>query len=312
MVAEGGVMSQSPVIIDWDRPKAEAFGRAALSFRHDLDERAMFSRDALVEVLDRYPRERLGVFTMGEDPVDWRTWRRGTADGLTGEQLMRAAEEGRIWLNLRAMNQVLDSYRSLAGEIFGDLEANVPGLKTFRHDVGLLISSPRAHVFYHFDAAPVTLWQIRGQKRMWVYPVSRPYISEEQIEGLVLGERAEQVPYDSAWDSSAEIHDLTPGVMVSWPQNAPHRLVNGDMLNVSLSIEHLTPSALMRTSVLYANGLMRRGLGVRPRLREGYGAANLAKFALARAVKSVRRPIPARMPITFSLDPALPGVPQAI
>jgi hypothetical protein len=312
MVAEVGAMSQSPVIIDWDKPKAEAFGRAALSFRHDLHERAMFSREALVEVLDRYPRERLGVFTMGEDPVDWRTWRRGTADGLTGEQLMRAAEEGRIWLNLRAMNQVLDSYRSLVGEIFGDLEANVAGLKTFRHDVGLLISSPRAHVFYHFDAAPVTLWQIRGQKRMWVYPASRPYISEEQIEGLVLGERAEQVPYDPAWDSGAQIHDLTPGVMVSWPQNAPHRLVNGDMLNVSLSIEHLTPSALMRASVLYANGLMRRGLGVRPRLREGYGAANLAKFALARAVKSVRRPIPARMPITFSLDPALPGVPQAI
>lgn len=312
MVAEVGIVSAPRVITDWDSPKVQAFGREAQSFRHELHERPMFSRDALVEVLDRYPRERLGVFTMGEDPVDWRTWRRGVANGLTGDQLMRAAEEGRIWLNLRAVNHVLDSYQALAREIFSDFEANVPGLKTFRHDVGLLISSPRAHVFYHFDAVPVTLWQIRGEKRMWVYPPAAPYVSDEQIEGLVLGERAEQVPYDPDWDAGARICDLTPGVMVSWPQNAPHRLVNGDMLNVSLSIEHMTPSALMRASVLYANGLMRRSLGARPKLEEGYGPTNLAKFGLARLVKAVRRPQPKRMPVTFSLDPSRPGVPQAV
>ncbi|HTI65999.1 MAG TPA: hypothetical protein VL460_00480 [Caulobacteraceae bacterium] len=276
-----------PLIHDWSDAKAEAFGRETLAFRHGLHERAMFSDEGLVEVLDRYPRDKLGVFTMGEDPVEWRTWRRGTAEGLSGAELLEAVKSGRIWLNLREVNAVLDSYAGLAREIFGDIEAHT-GVKTFRHDVGLLISSPNAQVFYHLDATPVTLWQIRGQKRMWVYPRQAPFVTDEEIERIVLRETAEQFPYRPEFDAGAQVQEMTPGVMVSWPQNAPHRLVNGPTLNVSLSIEYLTPPAMLRANVIYANGLMRRRLGARPRLSDGYTPANLAKFGLARTAKALK------------------------
>ncbi len=78
-------------------------------------------------------------------------------------------------------------------------------------------------------------------------------------------------------------------MMVSWPQNAPHRLVNDDCMNVSLSIEHQTPEAVLRANVIYANGIMRRRFGSRPQLQDGFNAANLAKFGLARAVKAARK-----------------------
>ncbi|HTK34273.1 MAG TPA: hypothetical protein VL358_03155 [Caulobacteraceae bacterium] len=291
-----------PLIQDWDAAKAAAFGRETLAFRHDLHHRPMFEDGGLIEVLDRYPRDKLGVFTMGDDPVAWRSWRRGTAEGLTGSELMEAVKAGRIWLNLREVNSVMDSYAGLAREIFGDIEAHT-GVKTFRHDVGLLISSPCAQVFYHLDATPVTLWQIRGEKRMWVYPRQAPFVTDEEIERIVLRETAEQFPYRPEFDAGAEVHEMTPGVMVNWPQNAPHRLVNGPMVNVSLSIEYLTPAAMLRANVIYANGVMRRRLGARPKLAEGYTPANLAKFGLARTAKALKlQTTVAKTPPSFRLS----------
>ena len=52
------------------------------------------------------------------------------------------------------------------------------------------------------------------------------------------------VVLDGFIDREAQVFDLTPGRMVTWAQNAPHRIENGPMLNVSLSIEFMTPPAL--------------------------------------------------------------------
>ena len=175
--------------------------------------------------------------------------------------------------------------------------------------MGLLISSPNAQVFYHLDATPVTLWQLRGEKRMWVYPRQAPFVTDEEIERIVLRETAEQFPYRPDFDAGAQVHEMTPGVMVSWPQNAPHRLVNGPMLNVSLSIEYLTPAAMLRANVIYANGVMRRRLGARPKVAEGYTPANLAKFGLARAAKALKlqKATAVKTAPSFRLQPGRPG-----
>ena len=214
------------VVTDWTAEKAEAVGRETVRFQHALQDRPMFSDEALIAVLDRYPREKLGVFTMGADPVEWKTWKRGAAPDLTGRELWQAVQAGRIWLNLREVNHFIESYADLAREIFGDIEAHT-GTRTFRHDVGLLISSPNAQVFYHLDATPVTLWQIRGEKTMWVYPRQEPFVSDQEIERIVLREQAEQFAYRPEWDASAEVVDMLPGVLVSWPHVVANEPSNG-------------------------------------------------------------------------------------
>jgi hypothetical protein len=82
------------------------------------------------------------------------------------------------------------------------------------------------------------------------------------------------------------------------------------MLNVSLSLEFMTPAALMRANVIYANGLLRRRLGARPKLEAGLTPANLGKLALARAVKAagLQKAQERVLPTTFTLDRARPGV----
>ena len=296
------------IISDWTQEKARAFSRETLAFRHGLHERPMFDEAGLVSLLDRYPRDKLGVFTMGEDPVDWGSWRRGEAGNLSGQELLDAAKAGRIWLNLRKTNDYLPDYAELEREIFAEKEAQVPGLRTFKSDLGMLISSANAQVFYHLDVPLVSLWQLRGRKTVWVYPVADPYIAEPQLERIVLKETAEQFAYNPAWDAGATAFEMEPGVMVTWPQNAPHRIENGPMLNVSLSIEFMTPPAVMRANVLYANGVLRK-TGARPRLQAAPHPAALAKIALARGVKAsgLSRTFQKNLASTFRVDPAAPN-----
>ena len=293
---------------EFDDLTRRQFGQLPQCFRHTLHQREMFGDAALADVLDRYPRDRLGIFTMGSDPVDWRSWRRGCAGDLPGAELLDAVRQGRIWLNLRAANLHLEDYDALSGEMFGALQDLVPGLKTFRRDVGLLISSPRAHVFYHLDIPRVTLWHLRGDKRVWVYPARQPFIGDEALERIVLKESAEQFDYDPGFDRQAAVFDLKPGDMLHWPQNGPHRIVNGDTMNVSLSCEFMTPGALIRANALYADGLMRRRWGRTPKRRPDAHPASLAKFVFARVAKAVGlKPAPPDpLPPSFQVDPGAP------
>lgn len=296
-------------IASWPSDAQARFSRETLVVPHNLHTRAMFDDTGLASLLDRYPRDRLGVFTMGADPVDWRSWQSGDAGDLTGVELLAGVKAGRIWLNLRATNHYLDDYAALSDEIFASKEANVKGLKTLKHDLGVLISSPNAQVFYHLDSALVSLWQIVGTKTVRVYEPNAPYARPEQIEAVILRETSEQIPFDPAWDEAALEIKLEPGMMVTWPQNAPHRIVNGPMINVSLSVEFMTPQALLRANVIYANGVLRRRFGMSPAIQQGLDPRALAKFGLARGFKmlNLQKAHESKLLKTFDLAKAIPA-----
>jgi hypothetical protein len=275
------------LVSDWTTESKAAFAQRGQAFRHTLAERPMFSDEGLASVLERYPRDRIGVFTMGSDLTDTSTWRRGSAGKLSGDQLLAAVKTGRLWLNLRDTDKHLPDYADLLREIVAEKEQAL-GTRILKPDLGLLISSPQAEVFYHLDVPLSSLWQIRGEKSFRLYPRAPPYVADAQIERFVLREAEGQFDFDPLWDADAEQFVLTPGVMVAWPQNAPHRISNGPMMNVSLSMEFMTPAALLRANILYANGLMRRWWGWRPRVQTRLGPAALAKIVLARTLKTVR------------------------
>lgn len=296
--------------IQWPEDVSARFAQETLVVHHDLHKREMFNDAGLESLLDRYPRDKLGVFTMGADPVDWRSWQSGKAGDLSGAELLAGVHAGRIWLNLRAANHYLEDYAALSDEIFANKEGHIKGLKTLKHDLGVLISSPNAQVFYHLDSALVSLWQIRGTKFVRVYDPKAPFARPEQIEAVVLRETAEQIPFDPAWDDAAQSITLEPGMMVTWPQNAPHRIVNGPMVNVSLSLEFMTPQALLRANVIYANGVLRRRFGMEPQIQKGFDPRALTKFGLARAFKAInlQKAHQYKLPISFDLTNSIPGV----
>jgi len=275
----------SAVVTHWDPEEVAGFERRLIDFRHTLHERPMFSDEGLAAILSRYPREALGVFTMGEDLEDWQSWRRGSAGAMTGERLLGAVQEGRLWLNLRHADEHLPEFTDLCAEIAAEKE-RVFKTKVLNRDLGLLISSPNARVFYHLDVPLSSLWQVRGQKRIWFYPRTEPYVQPAWLERCVHGTAEGQMPFKPEWDDIAESRTLNPGDMITWAQNCPHRVDNGAMMNVSVSMEYMTPRARVRANVLHANGLLRSRLGWTPKIQARPGPAMAAKLALAAAHKA--------------------------
>jgi hypothetical protein len=274
-------------------------GKGRVIGNHDLAKRD-WSDAQLARLIDAYPREKLGVFLTADDPCNPQSWRRGRAGELSGAELLTRVHEGRIWLNMRQSNLHLPDLAAIEGEIVADVRRDAPGLRTFKRDLGLLISSPRAQVLYHFDIAMVALFHLRGQKRFYLYPAAAPHLTQQMVEKAVLRETHEMLQFDPAFDRAAEMLDLLPGQFVSWPQNAPHRIVNGPDLNVSLSLEFMTPRAVLRANQHYANGVLRRH-GHQPALAGDYTPMGLGKALLARVMKAAK-PKPGSEPWTPQFD----------
>ena len=284
----------------------EDFGHKPLGFGHNLHQREMFSDKGLERLLDQYPRDGFNIYTMNDDPhTGKRVFRKGIAGEASGAEILHAIRRGRLWLNLRAVNNHLENYDELCHEMFGELEDIVPRLRTLRRDCGVLISSPNARVFYHLDVPLVTLWQLRGEKTFYVYPQEEPFVSDEQIEAIVLRQNEEEIDYLPEFESRAVRYDLKPGMMVTWPQNAPHRIDNSDSLNVSLSCEFQTVQSVVRANALYANGVLRRKLGLSPEIGKSGALGLYTRAALARMMKAFhsRKIFEMPVPVTFVVDP---------
>ena len=87
----------------------------------------------------------------------------------------------------------------------------MPGLKTYKRSMTLLISSPNVNVYYHCDVPGQMLWQMRGVKRVYVYPNKAPFLSQPYMEKVVLGEAHETgMPYEPWFDEYAQSIDLRP------------------------------------------------------------------------------------------------------
>ena len=119
-----------------------------------------------------------------------------------------AIEKGRMWMNIRRVMDWAPEYRTLLDEVFDEFEARMPGFKTFKRNLGVLISSPNANVFYHADIQGQSLWQIEGIKRVYIYPRSEVFITPKSVEKILLRETAEDMPYENWFDDYATHVDL--------------------------------------------------------------------------------------------------------
>lgn len=291
--------------LTWPDSAVDVFGADIIHTKHTLHEDAAFSDEGLAAILDAYPREELGLWTFGGHTEGLGTAIRGMATGASGAEIMQAVRTGHFWLNLRKANLKVEQLGPIGEEVFTSLEqATGRGLR--KKDMGLLISSPGIHVNYHLDIPLVCLLQIRGQKRLWLYPVDETHAPSDQIEDIVHSRREEDLTFRNAFDESASVIELKPGMGLTWPQAAPHRVLNADCVNVSLSCEYMTLPALVRANAIYTNGLLRSRLGMKPQMAKRVTPLTVGKAAAAQALKRVagKRPDPSPTPIKFELDPS--------
>ena len=304
-------------MIDASQEAIDNFGHGLSHFDHNFADTGLFTDDKLAELIERYPREYYMINTMtaqGDEPE----WRSGEINNISGEKVLQALTDGRIWLALRRFDVVCPEYDELVAQAFAEMEALQPGLKTFKHKSTMLISSPGARVLYHADIPYVCLFHVRGRKKLWLYDAeNKTHLPDRTLEGVVLRETEEEIGYDEAWDKEADAVVLEPGKALSWQLNAPHRVDNLDGLNVSITTDYFTPYAQRKYGVYYANGVMRRKFGMEPSSTNASGLGAYAKCAAALAFKKagVMKSSERTMMSTFRLDPENIGqiidIPQA-
>ena len=264
------------------------FGGQTVVGGHRLQDHRLFSDAALIDLLDRFPRQHLYAFHMGSDPCRIEENRLVRQDGLSGAELLQAVRSGRLWLNLTRADRADADFRTLITELYQQLAALLPGFVPESSQGTLLISSPRALVYYHADGPASVLWHLRGRKRVWVYPpLDARYMRRELLEDIFAGVRHEYLPYETAYDEAAQVYDLEPGQWIAWPQNAPHRVSNLDGLNVSLSTEHFTAASQRRFRLYLANRYLRTRLGIQGLSAREEGPVAAAKILTQRVARKL-------------------------
>lgn len=250
---------QVDTLVPWTPEEALSYGHRPVRARHELPRLDLFSENSLLDLLESYPRERLQAFTMGTNPLSRKDWRPVDTSGSTGRDLFAALRRARLWFNVLQVDQVDRRYRDLIDKLYQDLCLQCPGFSPSRMGCTLIMSSPGALVYYHADAQPNLLWQIRGTKRVWVYPAGdEQLIKQDLMEDIFASFADEEVPYQSAFDAKADTFDMNPGDVLSWPQNSPHRVTNLNDVNISLSTVHQTEASDRRKLIYCANRLFRR------------------------------------------------------
>jgi hypothetical protein len=294
-----------PIFTNWSPQHTASWTHEPVCLEHRLHEHPLFSFEALADLIDGYPRQHYALVEMGAQGSPRRLWREGDIGGLAGKQVIEAIQQGRMWLNMRNLPQVSKPYGDLLADIFDEIGQRVPGYDTFNQTSGILISSPKAQVYYHCDLPGQSLWQIHGRKRVYVYPNTPPFLTPEQLENIALFEVEVDMRYDPAYDTGAKVFEIGGGEMLHWPLNAPHRVENLDCLNVSMTMEYWTEAIRRRHMINVANGILRHKLGVAPKSLSTSGPGFWAKAAIQAGVKRaglLKKERKARRPIEFRLD----------
>ncbi|MEO3386308.1 hypothetical protein [Mesorhizobium sp. CAU 1741] len=249
------------IISNWEGRHERLFGNEVVRLNHRLRESGMFTREAIGRLIERCPARELGIESMDTDTNN-KERLYGVLGDASGLQALEAIEKGRIWMNIRRVMDWAPEYRRLLDDIFSEFQGRMPGFETFKRNMGVLVSSPDANVYYHADIQGQSLWQIEGVKRVYLYPRSEVFVAGSHVEKILLRETDENMPYEPWFDDYATVVDLQPGEMVTWPLYAPHRVHNHDCLNISVTMEHWTKDIWNSYAVHYGNGVLRRTLGV--------------------------------------------------
>jgi hypothetical protein len=270
-------------MLRWTAPKE--LGHDSVLGQHALAGSELFGRDQLTALLEPGRDGPVRVHTAGSNLAEWRDCDRGRLDGA---QLLTAIETDCLWVNVVDVGRDSSALAALLDDVATELREYLP---VTRVRANLLISSPHATVHYHVDPEPNLLVQLAGTKTVWLYPPRNVrFCSPANLAAVCSGTVDEEIPYQRAFDVDADAFELCPGDVLSWPQNAPHRVRNGDAVNVSLSISWYTREVDRRIAVYAAADALDRRPPIDWLREDGAVAtARILAFKARRRLMSRRR-----------------------
>lgn len=229
------------------------------------------SDEALIHLLDRYPAELFDINRYTFDAEGQVSLATGTRGDSSGREMLEAIKAGQLWVKLRSCE---DAHPGLWAEVmqaFGKLQPELGAARARKLTGKLILASPATRAPFHFDAAGVVLFHLRGVKRVWVYPTTEAFLPQAEMEKVIMRTTTEKLPYQRIMDGAAYRFDIAPGQALTWPLYAPHRVENQEGLCVSLSMDYQTWASRITTGAHRANGVLRsRGWTIKPMKETGW------------------------------------------
>ncbi len=274
-------MNEHVYLGGWPASVRQQWARVPLCLDHALHHSTLFSDATLYGLIEHYPRDHLSLIQTAGSGEPQR-WEAGALGPLSGHQVMEAVVAGQYWLNLRCVETVDVRYAELLQQLIGELAMQLgqPVTDFSQATLGILMSSPHAEVYYHSDLPNQSLWQIRGSKTVWIYPAQPPFVTRRDLEDIAIFESEFKLTHQPSFESAATAMTLTPGKMLSWPLNAPHRVVNEACVNVSLTLEYWSRQAQRSQQLNMANGVLRHRFGWQQLRTQQTGVGFRAKVLL--------------------------------
>jgi hypothetical protein len=277
---------QPTELVPWSDEEFRQFGRRFQKTRHRLWDTGLFTDQALIRLIDSYPRQLLQAFVMGVDPRNMEENIPVDTRGVSGADVLEAVKRGRLWFKLLRIQAWEGPYAELVERLYKELAQRVPGFKPLTMGAVLFFGSTGSQVYYHVDSKPNMLWHIRGRKNFWLYPaLDTNLVSQKCLEDVYNMVTDEDVPFRDEFDQCASLFELSPGDALSWPHNSPHRVMVTEGMSVSLGTLHETDDSVRRTHVICANALLRAKVGLKNPSMAERGLIPSAKAFMFRAVR---------------------------
>lgn len=281
-----------------DKARFKHFGEFLETANHDYDSLALFSDEALIDLLSRYPRRRLQCFTMGTDPTKPEQWQAVCIRGVSGADLFHAIKNGRIWVNVTNIDQHDSRYRELIVDMYKQVEAMCPTVENpGLYYNTLVLASPKTQFYYHVNPENNMLWNMRGTFKLSALPaMDFRFVSQEMLEEIFACEASGSIAYRHEYEQFAKSIDITDAQCAWWPQTAPIRM-QYETFSVSLVTSYFCPMRHRREWVQLANRFLLRGLGIRNRRVDEQGVRSELKQL---AFRTMRKCFPTRKAYDFT------------
>ena len=261
-------------LFSWDQEAYNNFGEKTQRLKHQLD---LLDDDALIKLLDDYPREWLQCFTMGYNPEDYSEWKAVHIDKSSGKEIFEAVKKGRFWINIINIEKADKRFSTVIEEVYSKIAKNSDHLKDIKPGYSaLLLSSPGIQVYYHLDAEANMLWHLKGEKKIWVYPKDPKFSPQDELEKVIAQEKDEELPYKRHFDDFAKCFVLQAGDVISWPIHSPHRVEN-ITVNLSLTSSYTSSKNRRINAVHCANHFILKKLGLENRSTANKGITSAVK-----------------------------------
>lgn len=237
--------------------------REPFKVRHNLQEHPALSLVNLQQVHPRLPKDQVFFSSGSLNMVD--DFDRAHIDQKSRFSLQDSLADllhSNAYIMVRSP-EVDPSFKDLFAAMKSDVElvmkAQELGDQTIDPMLYLFIASPRSITPFHIDRYSTLLLQLRGTKKVYLYPAWDERIcTAKTLEGFI-ARSGVRPNYQPEMAPLARCFDFGPGEVLHIPFVAPHHVENGsDAVSISLSIIFNTKESNLKTKALLMNQKLRR------------------------------------------------------